>query len=702
MQNLKHHTDLRVWLADLTYTGQDTQSLGADTFPLAVGCISTYAEKQLQFSRPIRLFRYPENVDQALRDEGPPQVFGFSNFVWNSELSLAIARRIKELSPDTVIVMGGPNYPLASEKQERYLQNHPEIDFYVLHEGEVAFLNILKTVDETRMNFKKLRESMPSVHFIDQDGKLMANPMSAERIRDLDEIPSPYLTGKFDEFFDGRLWPLIQTKRGCPFKCTFCTEGLDFYDKISRFSISTVNSEVEYIGRKMEKVRAQGGRNDLYIADSNFGMFKEDVATAKALAKSQEMFGWPDHINTSTGKNKKERVLEVARIVDGKIVLSGSVQSLDLDVLENIKRKNISPDELMELAKEAENVDANSYCELILGLPGETRDSHFRTMEATVKAGFNKIIPYQLMILQGSELGTAETIDKYDMEIRSRVLPRAFGSYDISKKKINVADIEDICVASKTLSYEDYLECRQMHLIITIFYNDVVFATVMKVLKVQGLSVFRWLELISQSIIGSGVEELFQDFRNHTDTELWKDRKELEAFIQSPGVIEKYTKGKIGFNLLYTFKAKALTQYLKGIEEVIRTATHRLLKEVKILENEKLLSFVESAIRWDSNRMAGILEDMEGEVSDSMAYDMSKFLSDDQPKDISFYALPSPVTFRYMLTEEQKEYVSRNLVVFGDDAPGIGRLLSNAHTSKLLRSPIPLQSAKEKGKIGAF
>ena len=45
------------------------------------------------------------------------------------------------------------DHDLASEKQERYLQNHPEIDFYVLHEGEVAFLNILKTVDETGLNF---------------------------------------------------------------------------------------------------------------------------------------------------------------------------------------------------------------------------------------------------------------------------------------------------------------------------------------------------------------------------------------------------------------------------------------------------------------------------------------------------------------------------------------------------------------------
>ena len=702
MEKLKNQTNIRAWLADLTYTGQDTQSLGADTSPLAVGCIATYAEKQLQFSRPIRLFRYPENVDQALKEEDPPHVFGFSNFVWNSALSLAIARRIKELSPETVIVMGGPNYPLTSEKQESFLRQHPEIDFYVLHEGEVAFLNILKALDETGMDLKKLGGAMPSVQYIDQDGKLMVSPMSAERIRDLDEIPSPYLTGKFDEFFDGRLWPLIQTKRGCPFKCTFCTEGLDFYDKISRFSVSTVRSEVEYIGRKMEKVRAQGGRNDLYIADSNFGMYKEDIETAKALAGSRAMFGWPDHINTSTGKNKKERVLEVASIVDGKIVLSGSVQSLDLDVLENIKRKNISPDELMELAKEAENVDANSYCELILGLPGETRDSHFKTLEATVKAGFNKIIPYQLMILHGSELGTAETIEKYGMEIRSRVLPRAFGSYDISGKKIKVADIEDICVASKTLSYEDYLECRQMHLIITIFYNDVIFSTVAKALITHQLSVFRWLELISQSIIGSSVEELFQDFRKHTDTELWKDRKELEAFIQSPGVIEKYTNGEIGFNLLYTFKAKAFTQYLKGIVEVVRTATHRLLKEVNFLEDRKILGFVESAILWDSKRMTDILGGMDNEVSETFPYNMLQFISDHGSKDISLYELSAPERFRFELNGEQKDYVHRNLAIFGEDAPGIGRLLSNAHTSKLLRLPVPLESAKDRGKVGAF
>ena len=267
------------------------------------------------------------------------------------------------------------------------------------------------------------------------------------------------------------------------------------------------------------------------------------------------------------------------------------------------------------------------------------------------------IVPYQLMILQGSELGTAETIEKYEMEIRSRVLPRAFGSYDILEKKINIADIEDICVASKTLSYEDYLECRQMHLIITIFYNDVVFATVLKALKAQGLSVFRWLELISDATIESQVKGLFKDFREHTDSELWKDRTDLEAFIQNSGVIESYTSGETGFNLLYTFKALAFTKYLDGIVEIVAIAIRRLLKESKRDEDLGLVEFFNSAVCWDAKRMTGILKDMESEVSDSMAYDMSEFLSDVQPKDISFYALPSPVIFKYVSKNAIYKYI---------------------------------------------
>ena len=70
-------------------------------------------------------------------------VIGFSNYMWNSELSLALARRIKEYAADTIIVMGGPNYPVVESEQELFLRNHPEIDFHVKGEGEVAFANLM-------------------------------------------------------------------------------------------------------------------------------------------------------------------------------------------------------------------------------------------------------------------------------------------------------------------------------------------------------------------------------------------------------------------------------------------------------------------------------------------------------------------------------------------------------------------------------
>ena len=49
---------------------------------------------------------------------------------------------------------------------------------------------------------------------------------------DLSQIPSPYLSNRLDEFLDGKLLPITQTNRGCPFTCTFCTEGQRYWTKV--------------------------------------------------------------------------------------------------------------------------------------------------------------------------------------------------------------------------------------------------------------------------------------------------------------------------------------------------------------------------------------------------------------------------------------------------------------------------------------
>ena len=64
----------------------------------------------------------------------------------------------------------------------------------------------------------------------------------------------------------------------------------------------------------MNKLDPSKRRTDLLIADSNFGMFEEDLDTCKVIAKEQDKNNYPKYINVATGKNKKESP-EAAKIV---------------------------------------------------------------------------------------------------------------------------------------------------------------------------------------------------------------------------------------------------------------------------------------------------------------------------------------------------------------------------------------------------
>ena len=75
-------------------------------------------------------------------------------------------------------------------------------------EGEVAFANLIAEIIRADMKKSNLKNEMPSVHYITSNGEARITT-SVERIKDLTEIPSPYLGGKLDEFFDGKLQPVI-------------------------------------------------------------------------------------------------------------------------------------------------------------------------------------------------------------------------------------------------------------------------------------------------------------------------------------------------------------------------------------------------------------------------------------------------------------------------------------------------------------
>ena len=515
-----------ILIADLTHTG--SKSYSPNLIPYPIGCIKSHLLEYSTHSSDlsVEIFKDPQKFIDAFLEK-KPTVVGFGNYVWNLELSTDLAKEIKSINPETLIVFGGPNFPLENKQREEWLRKRPFVDIYVVGDGEQSFTEIIDIWCQTH-DINKVKENKISGCYSLVDDKLHRTGEFSPRIEDLDKIPSPYLSGYLDEFLkDSRLSPLLESNRGCPFTCTFCVDGTDSRSKIYHKSISRFEEELEYVAKHYE------GKM-LTIADLNFGMYARDIEISTGIARIKEKYDYPYYIQVSAGKNNKPRILECASILKGSMGLAASVQSLDKQVLENVKRNNISEQQLLEMTKAGNEMSANTYSEVILALPGDSKEKHFNTVLKLADSGIKIISMYQCMILEGSELGSKDSRDKWKMGTKFRVLPRCYGIYNFDGKEILCAEIEEICVTTESLPIEDYYECRLFALTEGLFYQDRVLVEMYRFLDNFGIKASDVLTKLhtNRQRFSEKLVQLYSSFDKDTRTELWDSKEELKEFIK--------------------------------------------------------------------------------------------------------------------------------------------------------------------------
>ena len=106
------------------------------------------------------------------------------------------------------------------------------------------------------------------------------------------------------------------------------------------------------------------------FSDSNFGMYEFDIETCKMVDEIKKKFSWPRYLEANLGKNKKT-VLEAINILGDSVTVGVPVQSTDEIVLNNINRRNISMELISDFIKSSDSAGANSFSEVIIGLPGD-------------------------------------------------------------------------------------------------------------------------------------------------------------------------------------------------------------------------------------------------------------------------------------------------------------------------------------------
>ena len=673
---------LKIFLGDLTYT---TVTIATEALPINIGYIASYCTKRFSNKVDIKLFKYIEELEKAI-NESPPDILGLSNYVWSQNVSNEMFKLFTKKNPDGLKIWGGPNFPIDMPSQKKFFENFKDVDVYIPIDGEIGFSNLVEKalqMNTKEMRSKILQEPIDGCMIKNPDGNLLYT-IEGARIRNLDEIPSPYLTGILDHFFDDKLVPMLQTNRGCPFLCTFCTDGRESVNQVNRFGKQRVKDELDYIAKHVKE-----NIHSLYISDLNFGMLPGDLETCNSIVKIQKKYNYPEKINATTGKNNQERIIESIKSLNGTMLMSMSVQSMDEQVLTNIKRANISAEKMVELSPTIHEYGVNTSGEIIMGMPGQSYASVLDTIRQLIYGKVDDIIIHACMMLPGSEMAIPAERSKWELETKFRILPMDFTVLGNGKK---ICEIDEIVVGSKDMTFDDYLALRMIAFTLSIVNRATLFEPLLKFLKQQKIDVsklfFKMVE--ERKNAPKPVVSMYDRFNKVTIDELYDSPEEIISLIQKDEEYQKLIEGRGAINVIKYHGAAVLSECMDEWTEYALSIANDLLCK-NVIWNEEIEKQFHDVGNYCRGRCHNPLgkDRMQTNPEFTFYYDIIKWLSDNSDNMLlDECKLPEPVKTVFSLTNEQYKFINDTLDLYGDNLIGKTKARLLESTQTIWRKPI--------------
>lgn len=154
----------------------------------------------------------------------------FSCYIWNITQTLAVARAIKTLRPETKILLGGPE---VSYEWEPVIASD-DIDFIIVGEGEIPFGQFVEQYPFTENVANLIFKKDDAIHYNKQNVQFDVQDLANR---------NPY---QYDDPADlHNKVCYIETSRGCPYKCEFCLASLD--NKVRYLPMDTIKSNLKYL-----------------------------------------------------------------------------------------------------------------------------------------------------------------------------------------------------------------------------------------------------------------------------------------------------------------------------------------------------------------------------------------------------------------------------------------------------------------------
>ena len=364
---------------------------------------------------------YDEIGDEILKRN--PDIVSISALTPTIGVALDSADKIKQVKPDTVVVLGGyhPTFEYKSVLEE------PSVDVVVRGEGEYTFLDLVQTIERGGD-----LANVEGLAFHDESDSSLTVTPDRPIIQDLDELPFPafhlFPMEKYKILNITTNVATIITTRGCPMKCSFCSSAALHGDHLRRRSYENVCDEIEV------RLREQN-IDTIAFMDDTFTLNKKFVRDFCAEIKRRNLKFWWGC--TSRVDTLDEELLQTMKDA-GCITIFIGVESADQQMLEKMN-KNITISKTENAFRLARKVGIRTIASCVIGMPEDTRKSIANTIAFVKNLNPN----YALYSLATPYPGTRfynETFKKNLIQIKDwskfTLLDPVLKTVDVSSKEL--------------------------------------------------------------------------------------------------------------------------------------------------------------------------------------------------------------------------------------------------------------------------
>jgi len=335
-----------------------------------------------------------------------PHIVGITANTPQVKQAWRTARDIREVY-DCPIVLGGPHVSVLPEES----CEKPYIDIVVRGEGEDGWIEICERLEaflqensvystEAFMHVEnEVFADCQGVTYKTTDGQIHNNP-DRTPIADLDSLPWPayhlfamkHYTNlqPATDAIDGARSFSIMTSRGCPYRCTFCSQSI---------------MPIKWRSRSPENVLAEWrhlvedfGAQEIGILDdsANIRVKRLEELAQLLIENNLNKVQWI-FVNGIRANLASKELLALLKQAGLKRTAFG-VETGDLEIMKSIDKK-VDMETIRQAFQNAKEIDLETIGFFIIGLPGDTRETMQRTIDFAIEldpviANFSMMTPY--------------------------------------------------------------------------------------------------------------------------------------------------------------------------------------------------------------------------------------------------------------------------------------------------------------------